>query len=67
METFKLRIDNGASPMMGVEVGDIFLAERYVVDPDTKFTLIEKLSGSTTQYYNSSMNHYQNEGTIVND
>ena len=65
MKTFKLRIDSDASPSMGVEVGDIFLSG--ITSPDAKITLIEKLSGSTTPYNNSSVSHHQNEGTIISD
>ena len=53
-----IRISSAPDIEAGVEVGDLFRAVRYRFDPMSKVTLIEKISGSLSEYDKYSRNHY---------
>lgn len=59
-----IKITNDESKKYGVEIGDIFEAEPYFLDPSSKWTLIKKISGSKSKYKERSHNHYRINATI---
>lgn len=54
----KIKITDSPFPEEGIEIDDIFEAERYFLDPHEKVTLIKKLKGSKLQYIEQTRNHY---------
>lgn len=64
---FLIKITSDPSPESGIEIGDIFIAKSYWLDPYEKITLVEKVSGSNSVYEKESMNHYKNDCQIFKD
>lgn len=56
-----VEITGNPSPKDGVEVGDVFEAKPYWLDPNYKRTLIRKVRGSKKRYATESMNFYKSD------
>ena len=57
--TTLIRITSGADPEAGVNIGELFTATNYPLDPREKWTLLEKVSSSSSHYEPESRNHYK--------
>lgn len=62
-----IKITSDPSPKSGINIGDIFFAKSYWLDPSEKFTLIKKVEGSESVYENRSMNHYKVDCEVIRD
>jgi hypothetical protein len=60
----KIEIVGGASPKEGVNLGDIFNVKTYLFDR-SKYTLLEKVSGSKKKYIPETLNHYKCDSKLI--